>query len=126
MCRSGICDRKPVIFLKRSSLEPNLLQSVYRKLCMVYRLVTNLMTYRQLFLEQKLFHNSILHPFCQSTTKFGRIRESLPESTLISRPIETYSLNFVNFRPGYRDTMQRHASVFHCCFSTTSHVLRQF
>jgi len=30
ICKSGICDTKPAISLKRSSLEPNLLQSVYR------------------------------------------------------------------------------------------------
>jgi len=28
-------------------------------------------------------------------------------------PVETYSLNFVNFGPEFRDTMRRHASVLH-------------
>ena len=36
---------KPAISLTRSSLEPKLLQSVYRNSCTAYRLVTNLMTY---------------------------------------------------------------------------------
>ena len=40
MCKSGICNTKPAISLKRSSLEPKLLQSVYRNSCMSYRLVT--------------------------------------------------------------------------------------
>jgi len=44
MCKSGIFDTKPAISLKRSSLEPNLLQSVYRNSCMAYRFVTNLVT----------------------------------------------------------------------------------
>jgi len=44
MCKSGMCDTKPAISLKQSSVEPKLLQSVYRKLCMAYRLVTNLVT----------------------------------------------------------------------------------
>jgi len=42
MCKSGICDTKPAISLKRSSLEPKLLQSVYRNSCRAYRLVINL------------------------------------------------------------------------------------
>jgi len=29
MCKGGICDTKPAISLKRSGLEPKLLQSVY-------------------------------------------------------------------------------------------------
>jgi len=44
MYKSGMCDTKPAIFLKRNSLEPNLLQSVYRSPCTGYRLVTNLVT----------------------------------------------------------------------------------
>jgi len=44
MQKGGICDTKPAISLKQSSLEPNLLQSVYRYSCMAYRLVTNLLT----------------------------------------------------------------------------------
>jgi len=42
MCKSGICDTKPAMSLKQSSLEPNLLQSVYRNSCTVCWLVTNL------------------------------------------------------------------------------------
>jgi len=33
MYKSGICNTKPVVSLKRSSLEPKLLQTVYRNLC---------------------------------------------------------------------------------------------
>jgi len=48
MAKSGICDTQPAICLKRSNLEPNLLQSVYRNSCMAYRLVTNLVTLHDL------------------------------------------------------------------------------
>jgi len=41
MYKSGIFGTKPAIYLKRSSLEPKLLQSVYWNLCSAYRLVTN-------------------------------------------------------------------------------------
>jgi len=45
MYKSGICDTKPTTSLKRSSLQPKLLlQSVYRKSCTAYPLVTNLVT----------------------------------------------------------------------------------
>jgi len=44
MCESGIFDTKPAISLKRSSLEPKLLQSVYRNSYTAYRLVTNLIS----------------------------------------------------------------------------------
>jgi len=46
MYKSGICDTKPAISVKRSSLR-QLLQRVYRNLCRsptAYRLVTNLVT----------------------------------------------------------------------------------
>jgi len=36
MYKSGIYDTKPAISLKRSNLEPKLLQSVYRNLCLAY------------------------------------------------------------------------------------------
>jgi len=42
--KSGTCDTKPSVSLKQSSLEPNLLQSVYRNSCTAYRLVTNLVS----------------------------------------------------------------------------------
>jgi len=42
MYKSGIGGIKPAISLKRSGLEPKLLQSVYRNTCTAYRLVTNL------------------------------------------------------------------------------------
>jgi len=44
MYKSGICDTKPAMSLKRSSLEPKSLQSVYRNPCTAYRLLTNLVT----------------------------------------------------------------------------------
>jgi len=46
MYKSGICDTKPCsdISETKQSLEPNLLQSVYRKSCTAYRLTTNLVT----------------------------------------------------------------------------------
>jgi len=47
MYKSGICDTKPAISLKRSGLDPKLLESVHRNTCtdIMYRLVTNLVTY---------------------------------------------------------------------------------
>jgi len=57
---------KPAISLKRSSVEPKLLQSVYRDLCMVYRFVTNLVTKGELwptFPGEKFFHNGYLAHF---------------------------------------------------------------
>jgi len=48
MCKSGIFDTEPAISLKRSGLEPKLLQSIYRNSCTAYRLVTNLVTYPDL------------------------------------------------------------------------------
>jgi len=44
MYKIGICDTKPVMSLKRSSLEPNLLQNIYRNSCTAYRLLINLVT----------------------------------------------------------------------------------
>jgi len=46
MCKNGIRDTKPAIglSLKRSSLKPKLLYSVYRNSCMAYRLATNVVT----------------------------------------------------------------------------------
>jgi len=44
MYKSGVCNTNPTISLKGSSIEPKLLQSVYRNLCTAYRLVTNLET----------------------------------------------------------------------------------
>jgi len=41
--------------------------------------------------EQNFSTTDISHTFCQSTTKFGRVRVW---------PIETYFPNFVNFGPG--------------------------
>jgi len=44
MSKSSIFDTKPAISLKRSGLEPKLLQSVYRNSCTAYPLVTNRVT----------------------------------------------------------------------------------
>jgi len=49
MCKSSICNTKPEISQKRSSLELELLHDVYRNSCTAqsrtaYRLVTNLVT----------------------------------------------------------------------------------
>ena len=62
MCKSCICDTKPAISLNRSSLNLNLLQSVYRNSCTVYRLLTNLVIYDELwptFPGRKLFPHGI-------------------------------------------------------------------
>ena len=45
VCTKVVCAiKKLAISLKRSGLEPKLLQSVYRNSCTAYRLVTNLVT----------------------------------------------------------------------------------
>jgi len=107
MYKSGICDTKPVISLKRSSLEPKLLHNVYRNLCTAYWL-TNLVTsvnFRLLSRNQIFPTTDIPHVFCRSATKFGRVRGSC-QSKLIPR------ISWTLFR-GSRDTMRRHTSVIH-------------
>ena len=51
MHTSSICDTKPAISLKRSSLEPNLVKGVYRNSCTAYQLVTSLATGGNIFLN---------------------------------------------------------------------------
>jgi len=97
--KSGVCDTKPAISLKRSSLEPKLLHSVYRNSCTAYRLLTDLnlviygVNFYLLFLGAKFFHKRYLADFCPSATRFGRV------TAFGAWPIKTYSLNFVNFDP---------------------------
>jgi len=79
MYKNGTWDTKPAIglSLKRSSLEPNLLQSVYRNSCTAYRLVTNLATsvnFNLLFRGAKFSTTDISHSFCRTATKFGSVR----------------------------------------------------
>jgi len=76
MFKSGICDTKPAISLKRSSLEPKLLLIIVcRNSCTAYRLVTNLVTFElwPTFPVSKIFPRNISHTFCRSATKFGNI-----------------------------------------------------
>jgi len=64
MYKTGICDTEPAISLKRSSLEPKLLQSVHRNSCTAYQLVTNLETWGELcptFPGSKIFPQRISH-----------------------------------------------------------------
>jgi len=49
MYNSGICDTKPAISLKQSSLEPKLLWSVCKNSCTTYRLVINQVTSNELW-----------------------------------------------------------------------------
>jgi len=91
-CNSGICDTKLSIYLKRSSVEPKLLQSVYRNSCTAYRLVTNLETYLAYF--------SVEQNFPTTSTLFVGARRNL---ALIQRSRGRH-------RP---PTMRRHASVLH-------------
>ena len=96
MYRSGVCDTKPAISLKRCSLEPKLLHSVYRNSCTAYRLVTNLnlVTYGKLL---PTFPGSKIFPQTLSRTLSVGVRRNLATSGIW--PIKTYSLNFVNFDP---------------------------
>jgi len=93
MYKSVICDTKPAISLKRSSLEPKLLQIIYRISCMVYRLVTNLVTYGELWptFSGSFFQEGI------SRTLFIGARQNW--GMLGVWPIETYSPIFANFGP---------------------------
>jgi len=107
MCKSGICDTKPATSLKRDSLVPKVLQSVYRNSCTTYRLVPNLVTYGELwptFPGAKFFHRGYRAHF------FVDAKRNL--AALGVWPMETYFPNFVNFGPGSRDTMRRHAPIF--------------
>jgi len=51
---------------KQSTLEPKLLQSVYRNSCKVYRLVANVVTWHEIwptFSWSNIFHNGYLADF---------------------------------------------------------------
>jgi len=87
MCKSGICDSKPAIFLKRSSLEPQLLHSVYRISCSAYRLTTNLLTYHEL---SPAFPVSNIFPQRISRTHFVAAQRNLVTLVVWLWPIETY------------------------------------
>jgi len=100
MYKSGICDSKPVISLKQSSLEPKLLQSVYRNSYMAYRLVMNLVTYGELW---RTFLGS--KSFSISRTLFVRAQQNL--AILGVCLIETYSPNSINLFRGSCDTMRQ-------------------
>jgi len=66
MYKSGICDTKPARSLKRSGLQPKLLQNVQRNSCTAYRLVTNLVNQDELwptFPGAFSFHNGYLAHF---------------------------------------------------------------
>jgi len=77
ICKSGICDTKSSITLKRSSLEPKLLQSVYIQPYRhtAYQLVTNLETYGKLWptFRGQNFSQWISRTFCRRTN-FCRVR----------------------------------------------------
>jgi len=119
MWRSGICDTKPAISVTRSSLEPNLLQSVYRNSCKAYRLVRNLVVHGDLALvyflgKQNFSARDILHTFCRSARSLAALavmdnRKLFPE--------------FRAFWSGVPRCMRKHASVLHWC--TCKVVFRQ-
>ena len=97
--KTGTWDTKPAIFLKRSSLELKLLESVYRNSCTAYRLI-KLVTYGELwptFLGSTIFPQGISH-------------------TLFVRAQRNLAANFVDFAPGpviLCDDM--HQSIRHRC-----------
>ena len=72
MYKSGIYDTKPAISVKRSGLEPKLLQSIYRNLCLAYRLVTNLVNFGLLLQGAKFFHNGYLAHFLSERDEIGQ------------------------------------------------------
>jgi len=83
MYKSGICDTKPATSLKRSSLEPKLLQSVYRNLRRLSignksgdRLISGVL-FREQIISQRI-----------SRTLFGGAQRNL--AALGVWPIETY------------------------------------
>jgi len=77
--KSGIWDTKPVISLKRSSLEPNLLKSVYRNSCTAYRIDWwhiwwPSVNFSLITREANSQLTNISHTSCRSATKFGSDR----------------------------------------------------
>ena len=114
MCKSGICDIKPAISLKRSSLE----KSHYRvSINLVYDLsIGDKAGYRELwptFMGSKFFSQRISRSahFCGSATKSGNVeglarlakRNLFPEFC----PLQAYVVR------APRHTMRRHAPVLH-------------
>jgi len=71
------------------------IQSDYTNSCTAYRLVTNLVTLRDLrstFPGATFFHNGNIAHFCRSATKFGNV------GSLANRK---FVPNFKNFDPGF-------------------------
>jgi len=63
-------DTKPAISLKRSGLEPKLLQSICRNSCTAYRLVTNLVIWTlAYFFRGKIFDNGYLTHYLSERDK---------------------------------------------------------
>jgi len=104
----GICDTNPAISLKRSSLEPELLQSVYRNSCTLSNgdksgdLRWTLVCFSG---EQNFFIIHVLHTFV------GAWRIKLAVLYIWVWPIETCSPNFMNFGSGSHDIMRQRASI---------------
>jgi len=78
MYKSGIYDTKSAISLKRSSLEPKLLQSVYVNSCIRpinwWHICWPRVNFGLLFWESKIMTADISHTSSRSATKFGRVR----------------------------------------------------
>ena len=91
MCKSDIIDTKPAISQKRSSLQPQLLQSVYRNSCTTFGDKSDRLGWTLAYFSGKenFCTRDISHTFCRSATKFGRVRG------LANR----HSPNLVNFGP---------------------------
>jgi len=104
MCKSGICGTKTAISLKRSGLEPKLLQGVYRNLCTAYRLVTNLTTrvnFGLLFREAIFFHNRYL----AQCTQYDMLRKlSEPNTSSIPSAVSTEQAPACNGQTDRRTT----------------------
>ena len=114
MHKSGIWDTKPAIFLKRRSLMS--IVSVETRVWPIglWQIWWPRVNFGLLFRGANFSTMDI-------STLFVGAQGNLAALGVWS--IETHSPNFVNFGPGSRDTMRRHASVLHRC--TCKVVFRQ-
>ena len=106
MCVSGICDTKPAMSLKQSSLKPNLLQSVYRNSCTVCWLVPNLGWTLAYFSREQNFSARDVSHFLLEHNEICHIRG------LVSWNLFPKFCELVRWSC---DTMRKHASVLHWC-----------
>jgi len=117
MYKSGMCNTKPAISLKRCTLEPKLLQTAEYGLLIGDKSGDLESTFSIVFRATNFSTVDISHTFCQSAMKFVHIR-GLANRNLFPDFHELSS-------DGPFDTMWQHASILYWCickvvFLTTS------